>query len=166
MDAKIKTQVIKSYYQDTLKIETDFQASPTDYPFKCPDYGQEASIENCRVCDLGYLRQPYVRSSGTLGYRCPAGLESGFLRKGGSPEEMEGKRSLCNGLLATIGLGRIKPNGEEKPSLVTLGEDLSFLKRIVGIEPKNYDVAAALQYLRRLEKQRAELPENQELEAV
>ena len=166
MEAKIKAQVIKSYYQDTLKIETDFQASPTGYPFKCADYGQKVTNENCRVCDLGYLRQPYVRGSGTLGYRCPAGPESGFVRKGGDPAEMEGKRCLCNGLLAIIGLGRIKLNGEEEPPLVTLGEDLSFVKRIVGIERKNYTVEEAMTYLRRLENQRAELEENRHLEAV
>jgi len=41
-------------------------------------------------------------------------------------EECEGRRCLCNGLLATIGMGQVR-RGREVLPLVTLGDDLSFL---------------------------------------
>ena len=36
-----------------------------------------------RICDLGYLRQPYKREDGSLGYRCPAEPVADYVRKGG-----------------------------------------------------------------------------------
>ena len=36
-----------------------------------------------RLCDLGYLRQPYARTNGQVGYRCPAEPEHMYVRKAG-----------------------------------------------------------------------------------
>jgi hypothetical protein len=45
---------------------------------------------------------------------------------------MEGKKCICNGLMATIGLGQTQKSGYREKPLVTSGDDLfriaSFLK--------------------------------------
>jgi hypothetical protein len=51
------------------------------------------------------------------------------LAKGGKAEDCEGRRCLCNGLLATIGIGQTRRGRSVQP-LVTLGEDLSFLDSV------------------------------------
>ena len=61
----------------------------------------------CRVCDLGYLRHPYRKEDGTLGYRCPAEPVANYIRKGGQEQDAQGRKCVCNGLLATIGLGQV-----------------------------------------------------------
>ncbi len=59
-----------------------------------------------KIGDLGYLRQAYRRSNGTPGYRCPGEPEGDYPKKGGGPEEIGGRKCVCNGLLATVGLGQ------------------------------------------------------------
>jgi nitronate monooxygenase len=59
------------------RVFTDPLASPAGFPFKVAQMAQtlsEASLyENRpRICDLGYLRHPYRKTDGTVGYRCPA----------------------------------------------------------------------------------------------
>ncbi|MCB5163915.1 hypothetical protein LG634_03565 [Streptomyces bambusae] len=44
--------------------------------------------------------------------------------------DTEGKRCLCNGLPATIGLARRRPDGRVEPPPATIGKDLSFLPRL------------------------------------
>ena len=39
-----------------------------------------------RLCDLGYLRTPYLRDGGEIGYRCPAEPVHTFVRKGGAED--------------------------------------------------------------------------------
>ncbi|MDT5223659.1 MAG: hypothetical protein QOG19_1066, partial [Mycobacterium sp.] len=60
----------------TLQVRTDALASPTGFPFKVTTlHGtlSQASVyaERPRLCDLGYLRVPYERKAGGVGYRCP-----------------------------------------------------------------------------------------------
>ncbi|MEU3304533.1 hypothetical protein ABZ729_32650 [Streptomyces sp. NPDC006678] len=50
-----------------------------------------------------------------------------YVRKGGDVADADGKLCLCNGLLATIGLGQRRPGGAVEPPVVTLGQDLGFL---------------------------------------
>ncbi|MGB0372673.1 MAG: nitronate monooxygenase [Opitutales bacterium] len=164
----LKLTLIESYFAGNLDVITDFKASPTGYPLKRAEYGSELSPESCRVCDLGYLRQPFMRGSGTLGYRCPAAPLAGFVRKGGAPEEAEGKQCLCNGLLATVGLGRLNFDGQEEAPLVTIGQDLTFLHRVLPEGKRTYSVEDVFEYLLgSLETGSAivKSPETQELQA-
>ena len=39
-----------------------------------------------RLCDLSYLREPYERADGSVGYRCPSEPVEVFVRKGGALE--------------------------------------------------------------------------------
>ncbi|MFD9632402.1 hypothetical protein [Streptomyces violascens] len=82
------------------------------------------------VCDLGYLRTPARAASGALVHRCAAEPIAAYVRKGGDAVDTAGRVCLCNGLLATVGLGQRKPGGADEPPVVTTGQDLGFLDEI------------------------------------
>lgn len=142
----IKSEIIEKHRKGTLEVITDFKASPTGYPFKRVEVEANARREACRACDLGYLRTIYLKSDGILGYRCPAGPRKPFLSKGGTADEAEGKHCLCNGLLATIGLGQTRRGIPVQP-LVTWGEDMSFLDAILDPNKSAYTAGDVLDFL-------------------
>ena len=91
-------------------MRTDPRASPSGYPFKVVALDDTVSDPDAyasrqRVCDLGFLRTVYLRDGGTVGYRCTAEPEADYVGKGGELDDTEGRKCLCNGLLATVGLG-------------------------------------------------------------
>ena len=51
-----------------------------------------------RVCDLGYLREPYATGENKIGYRCSAEPVENYLAKGGKIEDTVGRKCLCNSL--------------------------------------------------------------------
>ncbi|MCK2220164.1 nitronate monooxygenase [Actinomadura sp. ATCC 31491] len=115
-----------------LRVRNDPRASPTGFPFKVaevPGTLSEDAVyrERPRLCDLGYLRTPYQRADGSVGYRCPAEPVDVLVRKGRPAEEAEERRCLCNGLLAAVGLGQHRADGYAEPPLLTLGQDAAFL---------------------------------------
>lgn len=128
----------------TAEVRTDPLASPTGYPFKvvpmADTTGEETTFaERPRHCDLGYLREPYARPDGAVGYRCPAEPVDDWVAKGGSPEQAEGRKCLCNGLVAAIDLGQTRRDGYVEPPLLTAGDDLVNLARIEGFDrPEGY----------------------------
>jgi len=125
----IKRRVIAGCRAGTLRVETDFEASPTGYPFKLlldaerPQERDELRQRE-RVCDLGYLRQAYVDERGKLGFRCPGEPVETYLKKGGAVDATKNKLCLCNGLLATVGLGQKRAPVDELP-ILTAGEGLA-----------------------------------------
>lgn len=145
---ELKKDVIERYRKGTLNVITDFKASPTGYPFKrlVPTDGADVS-EPCRVCDLGYLRHVYEKEDGTVAYRCPAGPRKRYLASGGTEAEAEGKHCLCNGLMATVGLGQVR-DGEAIPPLITFGEKLTFLDSILEPDEMSYTAKQLIEYLR------------------
>ena len=142
----IKSEIIMKHRAGTLEVVTDFKASPTGYPFKRVEVEANSGRDACRACDLGYLRHVYAKEDGTLGYRCPAGPRKSYLSKGGTSEEAEGKQCLCNGLLATIGMGQTRRGTKVQP-LVTWGEDMSFLQPILGDSKSQYTASDVIEYL-------------------
>jgi len=85
--------------------------------------------ERSRRCDVGYLRRAFRTADGAIGYRCSAEPEADFQAKGGQPADTEHRLCLCNGLLATVGLGQRRASGYEEPPLVTAGDDLKTIAR-------------------------------------
>lgn len=126
---EIKEEIIEQYRSGQLNVITDFRASPTDYPFKRVDVKANAGVDACRACDLGYLRHFFEKQDGTLACRCPASPRKVYLAKGGQADDCEGRRCLCNELMATIGMGQVRRGRFVQP-LVTMGEDLSFLDKM------------------------------------
>jgi hypothetical protein len=58
-----------------------------------------------------------------------------FVAKGGVAGEAEGRRCLCNGLLANLGLGQVRDSGYREPPLVTAGDDAVLLAEITAGAP-------------------------------
>jgi nitronate monooxygenase len=83
-----------------------------------------------RVCDLGFLRQGYRRDDGSIGWRCPGEQLKSYLHKGGDEADTIGRKCVCNGLMATIGLGQQRRDGAELP-LVTCGNEVQSVTRFL-----------------------------------
>jgi NAD(P)H-dependent flavin oxidoreductase YrpB (nitropropane dioxygenase family) len=125
---EFKASILAGVIAGTVHIRTDPRASPTGYPFKVVDVdGMERQDDRReRVCDLGYLRVAYRKPNGTIGYRCSAEPVATYIAKGGNPADTEGRRCLCNGLMANIGHAQLRASGVELP-LITSGDDLAIL---------------------------------------
>ena len=149
---EIKQEVLCRYLKGKLKVLTDFQASPTGYPFKliCIENSSrrvDPATERKRICDLGYLRHLYSIDENRVGYRCPAEPIKKFLEKGGGYDMTVGKKCLCNGLLATIGLEQIRDGGLELP-IVTSGENFSFVHHMITKSNTTYGAKDVIDYLK------------------
>lgn len=128
LDGDLKSSLLSLCRRSALDVFTDPIASPTNFPFKVAQLKDTLSdpqvySERKRLCDIGYLRLPYKKKDGTLGYRCAAEPIDQFVEKGGDISSTVGKRCLCNALLANIGLGNRRPDGYFERPLITLGDD-------------------------------------------
>jgi NAD(P)H-dependent flavin oxidoreductase YrpB (nitropropane dioxygenase family) len=133
---ELKRQLLERALTGTLDVRNEPRASPTGFPFKVAQLPATLADEQVyaarpRLCDLGYLRTPYRTSRDRIGYRCPAEPAYEHLAKSGTIEDTADRRCLCNGLLATIGLGQRRGGGYREPPLVTLGQNLDFLPRLL-----------------------------------
>lgn len=151
-DAAIKESAISQVLKGRLRVVTDFEASPTSYPFKLAldqDRPEEliALRARERVCDLGYLRQAYVDENGSLGYRCSGEPQATFAKKGGDLSLSRNKMCLCNGLLATIGQAQHKGPRMELP-ILTAGEGLDDIRRFIPPHAASYRAEHVLAGLR------------------
>lgn len=136
LDPGLKRQVLQAVAAGSLTVRTDPVASPTGYPFKIVPLPETIGDDDTyharpRRCDLGYLRELYERPDGHIGYRCPSEPIDDYLAKGGQHDDTVGRRCLCNGLLATIALGQHRPGGYHEPPLLTAGDDLTRLGRLL-----------------------------------
>ena len=136
----------------TLEIRTDPLASPTGFPFKVaqiPDTlsAPEVVAARPRLCDLSYLRTPYVKDNGSIGYRCPSEPVEDFVRHGGTIEETVGRACLCNALMANVGFAQTRLDGYTEDPLVTLGADLDGARRLAERHREGWSAATALEWL-------------------
>jgi nitronate monooxygenase len=129
----LKAGVLAGVAADAVRVRTDSRASPTGFPFKVVEVEGMPRQDDTRtrVCDLGYLRTAYRTPTGTLGYRCPAEPVDAYVAKGGDIADTVGRRCLCNGLAANIGLPQTREDSEELP-LLTSGDDLTTLAAFTG----------------------------------
>ncbi|MFY1659222.1 nitronate monooxygenase [Micromonospora sp. WMMD1274] len=151
LDSGLKRQLLREAGYDALVVRNDVRASPTGFPFKMVSLqgtvaDDEVYADRPRLCDLGYLRTPYRRPDGAVGFRCPAEPVDEYVRKGGAVEETVGSRCLCNGLVATIGLGQRRADAYLEPPLVTLGQDLTFLPHLTR-QTEDFAAADVVRYL-------------------
>jgi NAD(P)H-dependent flavin oxidoreductase YrpB (nitropropane dioxygenase family) len=148
----LRTALRKSLDAGTAEVRTDPRASPTGFPFKVVQMAgtiadPEVAATRGRICDLGYLRTPYLRDDGTIGQRCPSEPIDAYVRKGGTVEETEGRKCLCNGLMASAGVPQIRPNGAAEPPLLTLGQDLEAVHALLEMHPDGWSAAEVMQWL-------------------
>jgi NAD(P)H-dependent flavin oxidoreductase YrpB (nitropropane dioxygenase family) len=152
IDPGLRRRMVEQILAGELTVRNEPHVSPAGFPFKTVQLaGTLADAEvyerRGRLCDLGYLRVPYRRDSGAIGYRCPAEPVATYVRKGGSIEDTAGRRCLCNGLTATVGLAQRRPAGMDELPLVTLGQDLGFLPGLVARAGPDFTAADVVAYL-------------------
>lgn len=133
-------------------IFTDPRSSPTNFPFKAarlPGTVSEEALylQRQRICDLGYLRHAYLKDDGTIGQRCPAEPVKDYVKKGGLEEDTVGRKCLCNALMADVGMGQIQANGQAELPLLTAGDDLNNIVRMIKPGQKSYSAKDVIQYL-------------------
>lgn len=136
LERTLKDQIIKKAASNELDVFTDPLASPTGFPFKVarlPETNSKKNIYEARTrrCDLGLLRETYKKPDATIGYRCAAEPVDHFLKKGGTAEETVGRKCLCNGLFADVGLAQVTGDIKEKP-LVTIGDDVKNIRNFLS----------------------------------
>jgi nitronate monooxygenase len=147
----LKRRVLDDIRQGTASVFTDAKASPTDFPFKVLGLNgslseKEAYRQRKRVCDLGYMRFPYVTKDGEIGYRCPAEPAAVYIAKGGQAERIENKKCLCNALFANIGLGQRRKDGYIEKPLITAGTDILSIARFLE-NGDSYSAGDVIQWL-------------------
>ena len=151
IESQLKADVLAQSRAGTTHIHTDPLASPTGFPFKVLRHdgtlsNPELYAKRARICDLGYLREAYTQPDGTLGYRCGGEPIGNFLRKGGTAEAAAGRKCLCNGLLATVGLGQIQGSRHEL-ALITAGHDVAHLARFCENDRPAYTAADVIRHV-------------------
>jgi len=152
MRADLKKRLLDQAVEGAGVVFTDPLASPTGFPFKVAQLEGTSSAfpiyqERKRVCDLGYLREPYAVSEGNIGYRCAAEPVANYVAKGGKVEDTVGRKCLCNALMANIGHQQKRKDGTEEPALVTVGDDLNSIAQFLAPGRESYsaaDVVASL----------------------
>jgi len=152
MMESIRQAAFEKLRNGTAVVHTDAQASPTGFPFKLlqlPGTHSDMAVTAARkrVCDLGYLREAYERPDGSLGWRCASEEEDAYVRKGGAQEDLEGRRCLCNCLLGNIGLGQVRKDGKPEAPIVTTGDDVATILRVLPEGATGYGAGDVLKFL-------------------
>jgi nitronate monooxygenase len=161
MSADLKKTLLAQARTGRGEVFTDPLASPTGFPFKVAQLegtysDPEVAAARTRVCDLGYLREPYAAPDGTIGYRCAAEPVANYVAKGGKVEETVGRKCLCNALMANIGYAQRRKGGQKEPALVTVGDDLNTVAQFLA---PGRDTYSAAQVVKSLLSRVAEEPE-------
>ena len=133
-------------------VLTSSRASSTGYPFKVASVPGTLSEEGVyrartRTCDLGYLREAYVKPAGSIGYRCAAEPVADYVAKGGDAAATVARMCLCNGLTATVGLGQVRGVGVE-PAVITSGDGLGVVRTVLN-DFDDYSVTDVVSHLLR-----------------
>jgi nitronate monooxygenase len=149
---EIKADVIRQAQEDRIDVLTDKRASPTGFPFKVVQIGgtmadPAAYGQRKRVCDLGYLREAYKRPDGRIDYRCAAEPVDTYVKKGGTAENTEGRKCLCNALFATVGHPQHRADGSVEKPLITSGDELKNIRRFIGGDRSGYTAGEVIEYL-------------------
>lgn len=152
LEESTRTQMVGELRAGTLSVKNDPRASPTGFPFKVASLegtqSQTAVYEDRpRLCDLSYLRSAYEKDNGDVGYRCPSEPVHMYLKKGGSEQATEGRKCLCNGLMANIGLGQVRKDGYAETKVVTLGQDLGGARMLIEQHPQGWSARQAVEWL-------------------
>ncbi len=148
----LKKRLLGQAIEGTGDVFTDPLASPTGFPFKVAQLEGTSSSPDVyekrkRVCDLGYLREPYATGDGKIGYRCPAEPVENYLAKGGKLEDTVGRKCLCNALMANIGHAQTRSDGAVEPPLVTVGDDLNSVAQFLAPGRADYSAADVVRAL-------------------
>ncbi len=148
----VRHELTRNALAGDVKVVTDPLASPTGFPFKVAQLEGSLSdeavyLQRRRVCDLGFLREPYRRSDGKVGYRCPAEPVAAYVAKGGLEADTVGRVCLCNALIANVGMPQRLPDGTDEKCLVTMGDDLAGASRFCKDGTPHFSAADVVRVL-------------------
>jgi nitronate monooxygenase len=148
----LKRALLDKARNHQVQVFTDPLASPAGFPFKVAQLegtasDPEVSAARPRICDLGFLSEVVRGEDGTLVHRCPAEPISLFLSKGGAAENAQGRKCLCNALMANIGHAQTRCGHHVEPPLVTAGDDLTEIARFLPESETTYAAADVLNAL-------------------
>lgn len=151
-DATLKSKVVEAIRAGDLNIFTDPAASPTGFPFKVASVAETLSVPSIydgrnRICDIGVLREPFMKTDGSVGFRCSAEPVEAYVAKGGDVARTIGAKCLCNSLGAAIGLGQHRAGSGDEVALVTLGDDIASIRALLPGSGETYaarDLIASL----------------------
>jgi len=150
-----KHRLLDQAARGQVEIRTDSRDSPTGFPFKVAQLEGTLSDEQVyadrqRICDLGALRSAYRKPDSTIGYRCPSEPVAVYEHHGGRQANTEGRRCLCNALLATAGFAQQRPGGYTEPAIVTTGVDYTAVHDLIAHLPageRTYTAQDVVTYL-------------------
>jgi nitronate monooxygenase len=150
--ADYKRAIVEQAVAGKTHVVTDALASPTNFPFKVARLAGTISEPEVyrarpRICDLGFLREAYRTPAGGIGYRCPGEPANVYVAKGGKPEDVAGRKCICNALLATIGQPQRRNGMLEEAGIVTSGCDLPSVARFVPGDSLEYRAADVIEAL-------------------
>ena len=152
LDPELKRRILQASREGKAKVFTDPIASPAGFPFKVVrvegSLSEEAAYRaRTRICDLGYLRHAYEKDDGTIGWRCPAEPQDDYVRKGGNLEDTKGRKCICNALMANISMGQLTRGGEPEGPLVTSGDEVAEVARLLRDGADSYTARDVIEYL-------------------
>ncbi|TAK16110.1 MAG: nitronate monooxygenase [Acidobacteria bacterium] len=147
-----RQQLIARVAAGTTEVFTDPLASPTGFPFKIAHVDGSLSDPEIvaarpRICDLGYLREPYRQADGSVGWRCPAEPANVYVAKGGALEDTVGRKCICNALVATAGHPQIRAGKYEERGVMTSGDDLPSARQFMPPGGGPYRAADVIAHL-------------------
>jgi nitronate monooxygenase len=136
----------------TACVFTDPLASPTGFPFKVAQLDGSLSDEDVyrarpRVCDLGFLREAYRGEDGGVKFRCPSEPPNVYVSKGGALSNTEGRKCICNALIANVGQPQVRAGKYVEQGIVTSGDDLTGVARYLRSSPSPYTAADVIAML-------------------
>lgn len=151
-EAAWKEQILQLSREGKAEVFTDPVASPTGFPFKVIQVegtisDNAISKARNRVCDLGYLRHAYRRDNGKLGWRCPSEPEENYVKRGGELENTVGRKCVCNGLLANLGMAQVRKDGTVELPMFTSGDDVANVARFLAPGETSYAAKDVVEYL-------------------
>uniref|UniRef100_E6PXC3 2-nitropropane dioxygenase, NPD n=1 Tax=mine drainage metagenome TaxID=410659 RepID=E6PXC3_9ZZZZ len=146
LDPELKRKILAQVIAGEAEVFTDPAASPTGFPFKVVQLAGTLSDPavyeaRTRVCDLGFLREPFVGQDGGIGYRCSAEPKAAYVAKKGKIEETAGRKCLCNALLANVGYPQLRGNGKPELPLITAGDGINDITRFLDPGRSSYSAA-------------------------
>ena len=149
---ELKREVVELSRSRKACVFTDPVASPTGFPFKVVQVehtlsDQHKYEERTRICDLGYLRHAYRKADGTLGYRCPSEPIEDYVRKGGERADTVGRKCVCNGLVATVGMPQLRQGDYEELALLTAGNEVAHVAQFLKPGSDSYSAADVIAQL-------------------
>jgi hypothetical protein len=69
-----------------------------------------------------------------------------YARKGGLISETVGRKCLCNGLFAALGMGQAQVSGYIEKPILTMGDDVNHLRKLIRAG-QNYSAEDVIRYL-------------------